>query len=159
MWKFSGGEVTMMEVTKYKCDYCHDLFDSGELCLKHEESHRRSFEANEMLDSGKTLEEINNECHFWSKVPDYLKNVTKYNCFTISYWQCCDKPAYRIVSITHQGRLRLSGCGSWSGYYGGEVNINCDDLKNPRPKEELFVDPRYKELYGRYYMDVIRRML
>lgn len=148
MWKFSGGEVTMEKVIRYKCDYCGELFDLETWCINHEESHRKSYEANEMLDAGKTLEEINNECHFWSKVPDYLKNVTKDNCFIISHWQCCDKPAYRIVSITYQGRLRLSGCGSWSGYYGSEVDINYNNLRNPRPKEELFIDPRHKELYG-----------
>ena len=144
MWKFSGGEVVMEKVIRYKCDYCGELFDLEEWCLKHEESHKKSKKANEMLNAGKTLEEINNECHFWSEVPDYLKNVTKGNCFVISHWQCCNKPAYRIVYITYQGRLRLSG------YYGGEVDINNNNLKNPRPKEELFVDPRYKELYGCY---------
>lgn len=137
----------MEKVIRYMCDYCGELFSSEEWCLEHEESHRKSKKANEMLDEGKTLEEINNECHFWLEVPDYLKNVTKDNCFAIGHWQCCDKPAYRIVSITHQGRLRLSGCGSWSGYYGGEVNINYNNLRNPRPKEELFVDQRYEELY------------
>ena len=102
----------MEKVIRYMCDYCGELFGSEELCLEHEESHRKSEKANEMLSDGKTLEEINNECHFWSEVPDYLKNVTKDNCFVIRHWQCCDKPAYRIVSITHQRRLRLSGCGS-----------------------------------------------
>lgn len=140
--------VTMEKVTRYKCDYCGKLFSSEELCLEHEESHRRSEKANEMLDAGKTLEEINNECHLWSEVPEYLKNVTKDNCFVISYWQCCDKPAYRIVSITHKGRLRLHGCGSWLGGYGDELGINDNNLKNPRPKEELFVDPRHKGLFG-----------
>ena len=134
----------MEKVIRYMCDYCGELFSLEEWCLEHEESHRKSEKANEMLSGGKTLEEINNECHLWSEIPDYLKNVTKDNCFVISHWQCCDKPAYRIVYITHQGRLRLSGRGSWSGYYGNEVNINYDNLKNPRPKEELFVDPRYK---------------
>ena len=117
--------------------------------MEHEESHRKSEKANEMLSGGKTLEKINNECHLWSEIPDYLKNVTKDNCFVIKHLQCCNKLAYRIVSITHKGRLRLWGCGSWNGYYGCELSIRDNYLKNPRPKEELFVDPRHKELYGR----------
>ncbi len=137
----------MEKVIRYICDYCGELFSLEEWCLEHEESHRKSEKANEMLSGGKTLKEINNECHLWSEVPDYLKNVTKDNCFVVSYWQCCDKPAYRIVSITHKGRLELWGCGSWNGYYGGEFKIGNDNLKDPRPKEELFVDPRYEELY------------
>ena len=137
----------MEKVTRYKCDYCGKLFSSEEWCLEHEESHKKSEKANEMLDAGKTLEEINNKCHLWSEVPEYLKNVTKDNCFTISHWQCCDKPAYRIVSIVYDGRLRLFGCGSWSGYYGDLVGIHDNNLKNPRSKEELFVDSRYKKMY------------
>ena len=131
----------MEKVIRYKCDYCSELFRSEEWCLEHEESHRKSEKANEMLDAGKTLGEINAECHLWFE--EYLKNVTKDNCFVIRYWQCCDKPAYRIVFITHKGRLQLWGCGFWNGYYGCELNIRDNVLKNPRPKEELFVDPRY----------------
>lgn len=137
----------MEKVIRYKCDYCGKLFSSEEWCLEHEESHKKSEKANGMLDAGKTLEEINNECRLWLEVPKYLKNVTKDNCFAISHWQCCDKPAYRIVSIVYDGRLRLFGCGSWSGYYGGLVGIHDSNLKNPRPKEELFVDSRYKKMY------------
>lgn len=138
----------MEKVIRYMCDYCGELFSSEELCLEHEESHRKSEKANEMLSGGKTLEKINSECHLWSEIPDYLKNVTKDNCFVIRHLQCCNKPAYRIVSITHKGRLRFWGCGSWKGYYGCELSIRDNYLKNPRPKEELFVDPRHKEMYG-----------
>ena len=77
----------MEKVIRYKCDYCGELFSLEELCLRHEESHRKLEKANEMLDAGKTLEEINAECHLWSEVPIYLKNVTKDNCFIIRYWQ------------------------------------------------------------------------
>lgn len=133
MWEFSSGEVVMEKVIKYKCDYCGELFSLEEWCLEHEESHRKSEKANEMLDAGKTLEEINNECHFWYRVPEYLKDVTKDNCFIVSYWQC-----YRIVRISYKGMLKLCGYGSWSGYYGDELKIDDDSLKNPRPKEEFF---------------------
>lgn len=57
----------MEKVIRYMCDYCGELFSSEEWCLEHEESHRKSKKANEMLDEGKTLEEINNECHFGLK--------------------------------------------------------------------------------------------
>lgn len=39
--------------------------------------------------------------------------------------------------------VNVRGCGSWNGYYGDYVSITSRDLKNPRPKEELFVDKRY----------------
>ena len=83
----------MEKVIRYMCDYCGELFSSEEWCLEHEKAHKRSEKANEMLDEGKTLEGINNECHLWPEVPKHLKNVTKDNCFVISYWQCCDKTA------------------------------------------------------------------
>ena len=53
----------MEKVIRYKCDYCGELFGSEEWCLEHEKAHKRSEKANEMLDEGKTLEGINNECH------------------------------------------------------------------------------------------------
>ena len=133
----------MEKLIKYKCDYCGELFSSEEWCLEHEELHKKSEKANEMLNTGKTLEEINNECHLWYEVPEYLKNVTKDNCFVISYWQCCNKPAYQITHIYFDGYVDVRGCGSWSGYYGNRLRIDSCNLKNPRPKEELFVDPRY----------------
>ena len=73
----------MEKVIRYKCDYCGELFGSEEWCLEHEKAHKRSEKANEMLDEGKTLEGINNECHLWPEVPKHLKNVTKDNCFVI----------------------------------------------------------------------------
>lgn len=139
MWKFSGGVIIMKEVIKYQCSECGELFDTPEKALAHEIRHERIEEANKMLDKGYTLKQINDECEIWAYVPEYLENINKDNCFRISYWQCCDKPAYRIVSITYRGLLRLFGCGSWSGYYNDKLSIYDNNLRNPRPKEELFV--------------------
>ena len=55
----------MEKVIKYKCSECGELFDTPEMALAHEIRHERIEKANEMLDAGKTLEEINNECHFF----------------------------------------------------------------------------------------------
>ena len=43
----------MEKVIRYMCDYCGELFSSEELCLEHEESHRKSEKANEMLSGGR----------------------------------------------------------------------------------------------------------
>ena len=136
----------MKEVTKYKCDYCGDLFDSETECIQHEKRHKMIDKANQMLKNGHTLKEIQDECNIWYKVPEHLENVTTDNCFIISHWQCCDKPAYKIDYIYMNGRVRMWGCGSWSGYYGDEVSLSSQCLNNPYPKEELFIDKRY----GRY---------
>ena len=104
--------------------------------------------ANEMFNEGYTLKQINNKCEIWAYVPEHLENINKDNCFKISYWQCCDKPAYQIIRICFDGDVTVGGCGSWSGYYSDRIRIDSRDLKNPRPKEELFIDPRYEELYG-----------
>lgn len=148
MWKFSSGEVVMEKVIKYKCDECGELFDTPEKALAHEIRHERIEKANEMLNEGYTLKQINDECEIWAYVPGHLENINKDNCFRISYWQCCDKPAYQIIRIYFDGYVNVRGCGSWSGYYGNRLRIDDNDLRNPRPKEELFVDPRYEELYG-----------
>lgn len=150
MWKFSSGEVAMEKVIKYKCDECGGLFDTPEMALAHEIRHERIEKANEMLNEGCTLKQINDECEIWAYVPKHLENINKDNCFKISYWQCCDKPAYQIIRIYFDGYVNVRGCGSWSGYYGNRLRIDDSDLKNPRPKEELFVDPRCEELYGCY---------
>ena len=133
----------MKKVIKYRCDYCGDLFEHEDTCLKHEDRHERIVKANQMLEGGHTLKEIQDECNIWYEVPEYLENVTTDNCFVISHWQCCDKPAYQITSIRMDGRVQLWGCGSWSGYYGLEVRLDYAHLKKPYPKEELFVDKRY----------------
>ena len=135
----------MKIVTRYKCDHCGDTFSTEEECLRHEDKHVRIDKANKMLKEGKTLEEINNECNIWYSVPDYLLNITTDNCFTIQYLQCCSKPAYRIKYINMTGALSVWGCGSWDGYYGNDYWINDNVFRNPRPAEELFVDPRYEQ--------------
>lgn len=134
----------MKTVTKYECDYCGELFSSESVCVEHEDRHARVDKANEMLKNGCTLKEIQEECNIWHKLPDYLEDVTKDNCFKISYWQCCDKPAYQIIYIATDGRVNVRGCGSWTGYYGNYVDIKSSELKDPRPKEDLFIDPRYE---------------
>ena len=134
----------MKQLLKWQCDYCGELFNSDESCLEHEERHERVYKANRMLKDGHTLMEIQNECNIWRSIPEHLKDVTTDNCFVVSHWQCCDKPAYRIIKIEMDGRVSLWGCGSWSGYYGNEVHLNSTCLLTPHSKEELFVDLRYK---------------
>lgn len=136
----------MEKVIKYKCSECGELFDTPEKALAHEIRHERIEKANKMLDKGYTLKQINDECEIWAYVPEYLENINKDNCFKISYWQCCDKPAYQIVCICFDGEVIARGCGSWSGYYSDRLILYSRDLKDPRPKEELFVDSRYKNV-------------
>ena len=132
----------MKRVVKWECAFCGELFDRKESCLKHEQRHKDVAAANEMLENGATLQEINDKLNIWPSVPEYLKNVTKDNCFVISYWQCCSKPAYQIVSIGMRGELMVYGRGSWDGYYGKGLDIMSRDLRDPHGKEELYVDKR-----------------
>lgn len=133
----------MEKVTMYKCKYCGELFESKYVCSDHEDRHERIYKANKMLKNGSTLKEIQDECNIWYKVPEHLENVNTENCFVISHLQCCNKPAYQIDYIDMNGKVRLWGCGSWNGYYGSDFELNSMNLKNPHPKEELFVDKRY----------------
>lgn len=133
----------MKQIIKYKCDHCGDLFDSADYCLEHEDRHKRIEKANEMLQNGHTLKQIQDECEIWDDLPNYLEAVNQDNCFTVSHWQCCNKPAYRIIYIDMDGSVYLFGCGSWTGYYGNLVGLNYRYLKTPHPKEDLFIDKRY----------------
>lgn len=129
----------MEKITMYKCSYCGELFRVEEQCLKHETKEKNIIEANEMLQNNITLGEINRKCHLWEELPPYLDKVTKDNCFVISHWQCCEKPAYQIQEINIGGDLYLSGVGSWYGAYGGFVNPKSHHLKKVFPKEDLYI--------------------
>jgi len=130
------------EVKSYKCNWCgklHKRETYADICaLKHAKYNL----ANSLLKAGYPLESIEYWCRFGWKLKDEQKSITQDNCFIIFHWQCCDKPAYQIRSIDENGSLFLSGCGSWSGYYGNAVSI--DRLPQPHPKEELFFDKRYR---------------
>lgn len=137
----------MEKVIMFKCDFCSEKFYEEKYCEEHEAKHVRTNKANQMLENGVTLGKINEELNLWpgDKFPTYLTNVTKDNCFKISYLQCCEHPAYRIVSINsdYDHSLALHGIGSWSGPYGHDFTIDSHSLKDPRPAEELFVDKRW----------------
>lgn len=122
----------------YQCDCCGEKFLSKEHCLEHEKKELNNIKANEMLHEGKSLKEINEECKIWNELPSYLEEVTEDNCFVVSHWQCCEKPAYQIQDI-YDGKLFLSGIGSWCGVYGGYLPINDHHLKRPYGKDKLYV--------------------
>lgn len=130
----------MERVIKYKCVYCGNLFDSKDVCQEHETRHKKIDRANQMLDNGCTLKEIQDECNIWYKLPEHLENVTKHNCFIVSHWQGCVRPAYQITDINFKGSVWLHGCGSYCwGSYGKYVGLHSIELINPRPEEELFI--------------------
>jgi hypothetical protein len=138
------------KIEMWKCELCGETFYREEECLKHEKVEKSVIEANQMLADGATLKEINDKYQLWRKLPEHLEPVTKDHCFVVSHWQCCDKPAYRIQYLSMFGscslypnvRLHLCGRGSWSGDYGGDVEVTYYALKEPHKPEELFVDKR-----------------
>lgn len=135
----------MKKIVKFECSMCGDLFNSEEECLNHENRHQKVEQANQMLDDGYTLQEIQDICNIWYSVPEHLKNANKDSCFVISYWQGCNKPAYRITYIYLDGKVKVWGCGSWSGYYGHSMYLSSHDLLNIHSKDELFIDSRFKK--------------
>ena len=137
----------MEVVQRYECPVCHELerYESG--ITQHLLSHAIDERIAVLWQKGKTLKEIDNLYHmFQGIIPDrpesydsFLEchhNVTKDSCFTISYLQCCDYPAYRIMKITHYGQLNALGDGGWSGCYRSKVSLG--SLRNPRPASELY---------------------
>lgn len=126
----------MKETIMYKCEKCGKSFDNEKGALECEFNHAKEKLANQLLKDGHSLGYINYICSFGWKLSEELEKVDKDNCFIISFWQCCDKPAYQITSIDYRGNLYLYGIGSWCGGYGGWRSIN--DLKDPHQKEELY---------------------
>lgn len=126
----------MEQITAYKCSSCKYTHDREVDALQCEFKHARCKYANVLLNNGGTLSTINYWCGFNWKLSKEQESITKESCFIISYWQCCEKPAYQIRRITESGYIYVSGKGGWSGYYGKEMSI--DQLPKPYPKEELY---------------------
>ena len=122
----------------FKCEICGASFDRERLALTCEFNHKKERLANKLLEDGYSLDFINWQCGFNWNLSEEMKKVTKDNCFIISHWQCCEKPAYQIVEINYQGNVYLYGIGSWMGGYGGWKSINDYQLKKPYSKEQLY---------------------
>jgi hypothetical protein len=125
------------KVDSYKCNCCKTLYNSEIKATECVFKHIQTQLANLLWQAGHNLLYINYICKFGWQLAEEQKDITKDNCFIVAYWQCCEKPAYRIVSIEDGGYLRLWGKGGWNGYYGGVINVN--KLPKPHPKEELYI--------------------
>lgn len=127
-----------MEIIEaYKCKVCGDIYGKEQDAFSCEFKHAQLDYANSLLKQGFDLGHIKYCCGFrWNLTPEQEK-ITTDNCFIVSHWQCCDKPAYRIVSIADYGRVKLWGKGGWMGYYGNEIEPS--KLPKAYPKEDLFI--------------------
>lgn len=136
-------EMYPKKVEKWKCLWygCSKLYDSEREAVRCLYNHTKERAIELDFKDGFDLGYINHVYGLNLELSDKQKKITKDSCFTISYLQCCDHPAYRISNISHDGKFTVWGIGSWSGPYSSTVRLSC--LSNPRPAEELFVDQRY----------------
>lgn len=125
------------EINAYKCVECGEKHEEYVSAVQCEYRHVKERLANALLKDGFTLNSINYQCGFNWNLTDKQEKVTKDNCFTISYLQCCKKPAYKITYIDSYGNITVCGKGSWSGYYSSIVELN--KLRDPRPLSELYL--------------------
>ena len=130
-------EEQIKKVESYRCKWCGELFDTEQGARECAFNHAKYELANAMLRNGRELRDIEYYCHFGWKLTKEQETITNKNCFKMSYWQCCEKPAYQIVEIDNRGNLRLFGRGGWTGGYGNMVNF--DKLPKPYSEEELFI--------------------
>ena len=139
---------TMKVVERYECPYCHQLEHNEWGITHHLMGHAIDGRVARLWKQGLTLKEIDDLYHiFHIIIPDrpdsydsFLEchhNINRDTCFKISYLQCCDYPAYRITSISHSGKIRVAGYGSWMGGYNSGVSLG--SLRDPRPASELYV--------------------
>lgn len=130
----------MKIIEAYKCEKCGEVHSREDDAYRCEFKHTQLNYANCLLEMGHALGYINRQCGFgWNLTPEQ-ERVTKDNCFIVSHWQCCEKPAYKIVHIESDSYVKLWGRGSWNGYYGD--NVRPEKLTTPYAPEELFIDPR-----------------
>jgi hypothetical protein len=128
------------EIMSYKCNWCGNLYNDKLNANKCAFKHAQTNLANQMLNDGCNLRSIEYQCGFHWNLTQEQEEITKDNCFIISHWECCNKPAYRITRIEDYGTLYLCGVGSWAGGYGNRVSIN--NLPIPHPKEEFYIYKR-----------------
>ena len=88
------------EVLSYECNWCGKLYDNKLDADECAFIHAKTNYANSLLDSGRTLRSINYLCGFRWKLTQEQEEITNENCFVISHWQCCEKPAYQIGQIS-----------------------------------------------------------
>lgn len=138
----------IVSVEMFKCPDCGEAYRTDRDAILCNYKHAKESAINADFESGYyTLGQI------WRKyggmmkeLPKELENITKDNCFVVSYLQCCDYPAYTISHISELGEIEVCGDGGWSGGYCSKVGFH--SLADPRPKEELW---RYsdKGAFGR----------
>ena len=133
-------DIEVQTVTAYKCPVCYEKYDKYNRAVGCVFNHAKEQYANSLLEDGRSLDSINYLCGFGWELSDNQKTITKDSCFVISYLQCCDEPAYKIISIDCNGKIKVGGSGSWSGYYTSTVRL--DNLKDPQPKDKLFIHKR-----------------
>ncbi len=125
------------KVEAYQCGWCGTIYKDeadADQCVF---EHARIKLANTLLHKNYPLRLIKHICGFDWDLSEEKGKVTKDNCFKFSHWQCCELPAYQIVSIEEGGFLRMWGKGSWSSGYGNVIPIG--KLPKPYPKESLYV--------------------
>lgn len=91
-----------------------------------EELINKSNDATEAFQNGATLLEAIEKTG-WTRVSIYgeiLGKITKDTELIISYWQCKEKPGYKVIRFNPEGNFWVHGdAGCWSGSYGANVNL------------------------------------
>jgi hypothetical protein len=127
------------EIMSYKCNWCGSLYNDKLNANKCAFKHAQENLANQMLNEGCNLRSIEYQCGFHWNLSQEQEEITKDNCFIMPSWECCNKPAYKIIRI-EDGFLYLFGVGGWSGGYGNRVSIK--NLPTPHSKEEFYIYKR-----------------
>lgn len=126
-----------IEMNVFECPICgnrHTTEKLADICIY---NHVKERCMNHEWNDGMTLGRINANYGVWLELPEYLENVTKDNCFVISYLQCSDEPIYKISEIKYNGAIHVWGRNKWKDSYSSRVSY--ETLKNPLPPED-FVD-------------------
>ena len=131
-----GAKLEPKEQTTYKCEECYEIYEEYYRALECIFTHARGNLATAMLNAGRTLSSIQYICGFNWELADNQKDITKDNCFVMSHWQLCEKPAYSIYTIDGDGTITIGGWGGWHGPYSDKVKLS--SLTDPRPASEKY---------------------
>lgn len=97
----------MKKVERFECEKCKELFKTEKACREHEAEHQRIEKAEDMLNKGCTLKEINDNCHLWKGdiLPTKLYSVTKDTKFENAAYVLNKSHISTIVGFTINGSV------------------------------------------------------
>ncbi len=111
------------EITKFRT-LDGEVFSTMEGAEYHAEQIELAAKANAVLSDGGSIADALRAVGKELSIEPIHEQITKDTKLVVEYWQCRSTPGYQVQQFLPNWKLNVWGnAGSWSGSYGGEVNL------------------------------------